>query len=31
MLQSKIQSMLAGTPLNKYLGNPEQQKSNNRL
>lgn len=27
MLQSKYQSMLAGTPLNKYLGNPEQQKA----
>ena len=27
MLQSKYQSMLAGTPINKYLGNPEQQKA----
>jgi hypothetical protein len=27
MLQSKYQSMLAGTPLNKYLGNPEQQQA----
>ena len=27
MLQSKYQSMIAGTPLNKYLGNPEQQKA----
>ena len=27
MWQSKYQSMLAGTPLNKYLGNPEQQKA----
>jgi hypothetical protein len=27
MLQSKYQSMLAGTPLNKYLGNPKQQKA----
>ena len=27
MWQSKYQSTLAGTPLNKYLGNPEQQKA----
>ena len=27
MLQAKYQSLLAGTPLNKYLGNPEQQKA----
>jgi len=27
MLQAKYQSLLAGTPLNKYLGNTEQQKA----